>query len=91
MSFKEVEVKPGANYTFTVDSKCDSTVSFSAIDQRVLQLKSGNEILYNDVTQAMYPFSWGWLEDYRPYIPPYEWSFKVSFSNNIPDRSFLNK
>jgi hypothetical protein len=57
---------------------CESTVSLSAIDTRVYQLKSGNEVLFQDVRNAIYPYEWS---EYLPwddrYVPPYEYTFRV--------------
>lgn len=82
MDFSDVEVKPGTNYSFNVDSICDSTVSLSAIDQRVLQLKSGNEVLFDDVFNTIQSYEWNdWMPWEDRYIPQYEWSFRVSCEN----------
>jgi CD109 antigen len=89
LSFGEVEVKPGTNYSFSVESKCDSTVSLSAIDQRVLQLRSDNEITKDNVMNAISQYEWS---DYLPYEDDYsyrpsEWIFqgvKLRIFTNLP-------
>lgn len=41
--------KPGENVKLTIGSTIQSTVSLLAIDQRVLLLKSGNDLTLNEI------------------------------------------
>ena len=79
LSFGDIEVLPGSTENFYVESKCGSTVSLSFIDQRVLLLKDGNEILYNDVLNAVRPFDFEFLPfPGRFIVDPNERNFLVS-------------
>lgn len=57
--------KPGENVSLTVISTVQSTVSLLAIDQRVLLLKSGNDLslnqIYDDFSQYNYVYYRGGL------------------------------
>ena len=49
ISLAESLVKPGANATFILETKCSSTVHMLATDSRSLLLKGGNDLSYDQV------------------------------------------
>lgn len=82
--------KPGENVSVSITSTIFSTVSLLAIDQRVLLLKTGNDLSNNEVFDSlnMYNSFWNNEEifiDFRPHFRPfwfdtYEMRFEVSYS-----------
>lgn len=49
LKLSQTNVKPGENVSLSIGSTLSSTVSLLAIDQRVLLLKSGNDLSRSDI------------------------------------------
>ena len=68
ISLAESVVKPGANATFLLRTKCSSSVHMLATDSRTLLLKGGNDLSYDQVFNqlGMYNNQIRWETTFEP-------------------------
>jgi hypothetical protein len=88
--------KPGDNVQLTIATTVNSTVSLLAIDQRVLLLKTGNDLSLNEIydnfdqynTNSLGIFDGPFMARRRPFFPwiwydTYEMKFDVRNSSVV--------